>query len=44
MANKNFINPGIAETNKPKCDINKYIYMNIHSSFNEISIILIQQI
>ena len=44
MTNKNFISPGIIEINKPKCDINTYSYMNIHSSFNEVSIILIQPI
>ena len=44
VTNKNFISPGIIEIDRPKCDINKYIYMNIHSSFNEISIILIQPI
>ena len=44
MTNKDFISPGIIEIERPKCNINKYIYMNIHSSFNEISIILIQPI
>ena len=44
MSNKDFIIPGTVEINRPKCNINKYTYMNIHSSFNEISIILIQPI
>ena len=44
MTDKDFISPLHVEINRPKCNINKYTYMNIHSSFNEISIILIQPI
>ena len=44
MTNKDFISPGTIEIHRPKCNINTYTYMNIHSSFNEISIILIQPI
>ena len=44
MTNKNFITPGTIGIDRTKCDINKNSYMNIHSSFNEISIILIQPI
>ena len=44
LTNKDFISPGNIEIVRPKCDIHKYTYMNIHSSFNEISIILVQPI
>ena len=44
LSNKDFISPGNIEIVRPKCNIHKYTYMNIHSSFNEISIILIQPI
>ena len=44
MTNKDFVSPGTVEIHRPKCNINTYTYMNIHSSFNEISIILIQPI
>ena len=44
IANKDFINPSNFTVNRVKCDTNKYTYMNIHSSFSEIRIILIQPI
>ena len=44
ITNKDFINPSNFTVNRVKCDTNKYTYMNIHSSFSEIRIILIQPI
>ena len=44
IKNKDFISPSTFAITREKCDINKYIYMNIHSSFSEIRIILIQPI
>ena len=44
ISNKNFISPSNFTINRVKCDTNKYTYMNIHSSFSEIRIILIQPI
>ena len=42
ITNKDFISPSTFTLNRQKCS--KYVYMNIHSSFSEIRIILIQPI
>ena len=44
IKNKDFISPSNFVANRVKCNKNKYTYMNIHCSFSEIRIILIQPI
>ena len=44
ITNKDFISPPNIVLTRQKCDTNKNIYMNIHTSFNEIRIILVQPI